>query len=94
MKKEVEMIDITWRAIFKVIAAIILFWIIYLLHDVIVWVILALFISVLFNPLIDIIEQKKIKRVFATIIVYFTFLLIFGLIMLVIVPPLVTETQY
>jgi len=94
MKKEIEMIDITWRAIFKVIAAIILFWIIYLLRDVVVWAILALFISILFNPLIDILEQKKIKRVFATIIVYFSFLLLCTLIMFVIVPSLVTETQY
>lgn len=94
MKKEIEMIDVTWRAIFKVIAAIILFWIIYLLRDVIVWAIVALFISVLFNPLIDILEQKKIKRVFATIIVYFSFLLVFATIMLIIVPPLAAETKY
>jgi len=94
MKPEIKMIDITWRAIFKVIAAIILFWIIYLLHDVIVWAILALFISILFNPLIDIIEQKKIRRVFATIIVYVTFLLVSILLLFVIIPPLVAETQY
>jgi predicted PurR-regulated permease PerM len=94
MKKEIEMIDITWRAIFKVLAAIILFGIVYLLRDVIVWAILALFISILFNPLIDILEQKKIKRVFATIIVYISFLLVSILIMFIIVPPLVTETQY
>ncbi len=94
MKKEIEMIDITWRAIFKVIAAIILFWLIYLLREVIVWALLALIISVLFNPLIDILEKKKIKRVLATIIVYLSFLLVCGLILFIIVPPLVTETQY
>lgn len=94
MKKEVEMIDITWRAIFKVIAAIFLFWIIYLLRDVIVWALLALFISILFNPLIDIVEKKKINRIFATIIVYFSTLLIIGLMLLIIVPPFVTEVQY
>jgi predicted PurR-regulated permease PerM len=94
MKKEIEMIDITWRAIFKVIAAIILFWLIYLLREVIVWALLALVISILFNPLIDILEEKKIKRVLATIIVYLSFLLVCGLILFIIVPPLVTETQY
>jgi predicted PurR-regulated permease PerM len=94
MKEEIKMIDITWRAIFKVIAAIILFWIIYLLHDVIVWAILALFISILFNPLIDILEKKKIKRVFATVIVYLSILLVSVLVMFIVVPPLVAETQY
>jgi len=94
MKKEIEMIDITWRAIFKVIAAIILFWIIYLLRDVIIWAILALFISILFNPLIDFIEKKKVNRIFATILVYFSSLLIIGLMLLIIIPPLVTEVQY
>ena len=94
MKNEIEMIDVTWRAILKVIAAIILFWIIYLLKDVIVWILLALFISIIFNPLIDFIEKKKIKRVFATILVYFSSLLIIALMLLVIIPPLVTEVQY
>lgn len=94
MKKEIEMIDITWRAIFKVIAAIILFWIIYLLREVIVWIILALIISVLFNPLIDVLEKRKVKRVFATIVVYTIFLLLCGLTLFVMIPPLIAETQY
>lgn len=94
MKKEIEMIDITWRAIFKVIAAIILFWIIYLLRNVIVWAVLALIISILFNPLIDILERRKIKRVAATIIVYLSFLIICGLLIFIVVPPLIAETQY
>ncbi|HNY36024.1 MAG TPA: AI-2E family transporter [Candidatus Pacearchaeota archaeon] len=94
MKKEIEMIDITWRTIFKIIAAIILFWIVYLLRDIIIWSIIALFISVLFDPLIDILEKRKIKRFLAAIIVYFSFLLICGFIVFIIVPPLITETQY
>jgi len=94
MKPEIKMIDITWRAIFKVIAAIILVWIIYLLNDIIVWAVLALFISILFNPLIDILEQRKIKRTIATVIVYFSFLIVSTLVLFVIIPPLVAETQY
>jgi predicted PurR-regulated permease PerM len=94
MKKEIEMIDITWRAIFKVIAAIILFWVIYLLREVIVWAVLALIISALFNPLIEVIEKRKIGRIPAVIIVYLSFILIVGLILFIIIPPLVVETQY
>lgn len=94
MKQEIEMIDVTWRAIFKAITAVILFWIIYLLRDIIIWSIIALFISILFNPLIDLLEKRKIKKVFATIIVYFAFLLFCGFIIFIIVPPLITETQY
>ncbi|MFA5431366.1 MAG: AI-2E family transporter [Candidatus Paceibacterota bacterium] len=94
MNREIEMIDITWRAIFKVIAAIILFWIIYLLRDVVFWAVLALFISILLNPLIDVLEKKKIKRVFATIIVYFVILLSFTALLFIIIPSLVAETQY
>lgn len=88
------MIDITWRAIFKVAAAVILFWLMYLLHEAIVWVILALFISILFNPLIEMLEKRKIKRAFATIIVYLVFLSLSVLALFIMVPPLVAETRY
>ncbi len=94
MKQAVEMIDITWRGIFKVIAAIILFWIIYLLRSVIVWAVLALIISALFNPVIELLEKRKINRVSAAIIVYLGFLLICALLLMVTVPPLIAETQY
>jgi predicted PurR-regulated permease PerM len=94
MKQEINMIDITWRAIFKVIAAIILFWVIYLLREVIVWAVLALIISALFNPLVEAIEKRKIKRIPAVIIVYLSFILIIGLILFIVIPPLVIETQY
>jgi predicted PurR-regulated permease PerM len=94
MKKEVEMIDITWRAIFKVIAAVVLFYLLYLLRDVIIWAIIALFISILFNPLVDALEKRKIKKVIAAPLVYFFVLLICTFIIFIIVPPLINETQY
>ncbi|MFA5207684.1 MAG: AI-2E family transporter [Candidatus Paceibacterota bacterium] len=94
MKKEIEMIDITWRAIFKVIAAVVLFYLLYLLQDIIIWALIALFISILFDPLVDLLEKKKMGRVLAAVIVYFSSLLICGLLVFIIVPPLIQETQY
>jgi predicted PurR-regulated permease PerM len=94
MKPEITTIDIAWQAILKVVVAIVLFWIIYLLRSVIVWVILALFISILFNPLIEMLEKKKIKRVFATVIVYLVFLSLIALALFIMIPPLVVETRY
>ena len=94
MKKEIEMIDITWRAIFKVIAAVILFYLLFLLRDIVIWALIALFISILFDPLVDALEKKKMGRVLAAVIVYFSSLLVCGLLVFIIVPPLIQETQY
>ncbi len=94
MKKDIEMIDITWRAIFKVSVAIILFGLIFLLKDIIIWAFIALFISILFDPLVDFLEKKKINRAFGAVLVYFSALLVCGLLAFIVVPPLVEETQY
>jgi len=94
MKKEIEMIDITWRAIFKVIAAVILFYLLFLLRDIVIWALIALFISILFDPLVDALEKKKMGRVLAAVIVYFSSLLVCGLLVFIVVPPLIQETQY
>jgi len=89
--KDIAMIDVTWRAIFKVCAVIIFFYIMFLLHNVIVWTVLALMISVIFNPWIESVEKRGLPRSVAAATVYFSFLLVCGLLVFIIVPPLLAE---
>lgn len=94
MKKEdIKMVDVTWRSLLKVAIAIVIFYIVYLLRSIIVWIVLGLIVSTLLNPLIEILEKKKINRVGATIIVYLSLLIAIGLGVYLIVPPMLTEVQ-
>lgn len=87
------MVDVTWRALFKVAVALVLFYIVYLLRNIFVWVLLSLIISTLLNPIIEILEKKKIHRVGAAIIVYLSLLLVCGLFVYIIVPPMTAELR-
>lgn len=89
-----KLLDISWKTILKISIAIICFYIIYVIRDIIVWFIFALIISILFNPAIDFLQKKKIPRVIGVILVYF---IIFGLVSLLIwsvIPIFVHEIKY
>lgn len=63
--------NISWSTIFKIIAAVIALYILYLIKDLIVWFIFALVIGILFNYLIDFLEKKRVPRLAAAILLYF-----------------------
>ena len=85
-----KILDISWKTIVKISLAIICFYILYSIKDIIIWFIFALTISVLFNPAIDFLQKKRIPRILATILVY---VLIFGLLstLIYLVIPLFTS---
>lgn len=74
-----RVLDISWGTIFKIATIAILFYIIYLVRDVLILSIFALIISILFNPIIDFIQKRRIPRVVAVITVYIG---VFGIISL------------
>lgn len=92
-KTDVTMIDLTWRSLFKVAVALVLFYVIYLLRSVLVWILLSLIISNLLDPLVDMLERRKIHRVGAALLVYFSILLVIGLAVYIVVPPMLGEVQ-
>jgi len=93
MNTEIEKVDITWSAIFKFFFVLILFYFIYLTKEILIWTLLALIISILFNPLIEMLEKKKMPRTLAGFIVYFGFLLIIFLLFYFLIPPIINEIQ-
>lgn len=72
-----KLLDISWETIFKIFITVLSFYILYLIRDVLVFFIFALIISVLFSPIIDFLQRRKISRALAVI---FTYLFVFGLI--------------
>jgi len=93
MTTETEKVDITWLAIFKFFFVLILFYFIFLTKDILVWAFLGLVISILFNPLIEILEKKKMPRALAGFTVYFSFLVVVSLLFYLLIPPIIAEIQ-
>ncbi|MDD3170401.1 MAG: AI-2E family transporter [Candidatus Paceibacterota bacterium] len=93
MKQEIEKIDVTWSAIFKFFFVLILFYFIFLTRDILVWTLLALMISILFNPLIDILERRRIPRPVAGFLIYFGSLLTIFTLVYFLAPPVILEIQ-
>ena len=93
MNTEIEKVDIAWSGIFRFFFVLILFYFIFLTKDILVWTLLALIISILFNPAIEVLEKKKIPRVLSGFIVYVSFILIMSFLFYLLIPPIITEIQ-
>jgi len=88
-----KVLDISWEAILKMAIAFFVFYLIYLIRDILIWVIFGLIISVLFNPAIDFLQKKRFPRVLATILIYVTLFITIGFMIYSLAPLFVTEIQ-
>ncbi|MBZ9572331.1 AI-2E family transporter [Patescibacteria group bacterium] len=76
-----KILDVSWETIFKISLAIICLYLLYLLKNILVWFLFAIIISVLFEPLIDFLQKRRIPRLISVVLIYF---IVFGLISLLI----------
>ena len=88
-----RILDISWGTILKFSIAALVFYVIYLIRDILIWFVFALIISILFNPLIDFLHKKRIPRALAVVFVYIVIFGILGLLFYLIVPLFVPEIQ-
>ena len=88
-----KILDISWGTFLKIALAIISFYILYQIKDILVWFILALIISILFNPAIDFLRKLKIPRVLAVSLLYIGSFGILALLVYLIAPIFVSEIQ-
>jgi len=88
-----KMLDISWESIFKIIVAVILLYLIYLLRNVFVWFIFAVIISVLFEPIIEFFQRHRVPRLVSVIIVYFVIFGVIAFLIYSIAPTLASEIQ-
>lgn len=94
MKQPITMLDISWRAIFKIFIVAILFYILYLIRGVLVWMFLALIISILINPWINSLEKRRIPRSVGAPLVYFLLLFVIALLIYAMTPSLISELEF
>jgi predicted PurR-regulated permease PerM len=70
-----QVLDISWNTIIKISFSLLVFYLIYLIRDIIILTFFAFIISILFEPLIEFLNKRGINRVIAT---FLSFVLIFG----------------
>ena len=71
-------LEISWGAILKIGIAVALLYFLYNIGGILVWVLFGLIISILFNPVIDFLEEKRIPRVLGAVLSYLLFFSIFA----------------
>lgn len=93
MNEKTQILDISGRTILKLCLAGLIFYLLYLVRDVVIWFFFALIISVLFEPIIKFLKWLRVPKVLAVI---FTYLAVFGLLGLIIyltAPFFITEIK-
>ncbi len=86
-------LDISWGTIAKLALSALVIYVLFLVRNILVWIVFGMVISILFDPAIDFLQKRKIPRAVATIGLYF---LVFGFIAFVIygtAPLLIGEIQ-
>ncbi len=86
-------LNISWETIFRILATLAGVYLVYLVLDVLAWLIFAVIISILFNPPIDFFQKRGIPRMIATVLVYFGIFGVFTLFVYLITPIFIKEVK-
>lgn len=91
--QEERVLDISWGTLLKIAIVFLGFYILYLIKDILLWILFGLIISILFNPIISFLERRRIPRTIAAIFVYVAVFAIFSLIFYWTIPIFIIEVQ-
>ncbi|MBI2041800.1 MAG: AI-2E family transporter [Candidatus Nealsonbacteria bacterium] len=90
MADHAKTLDISWETILKIAVAAGFFYVLYLLRNILIWVIFALIISVLFDPAVNFLK-KFMPRILAVILIYVSVFGIIGMSIYLVAPLFVKE---
>ena len=88
-----KVLDISWGTIVKISITALVVYMLFLTRGIFVWVLFGIIISVLFDPIIDFLQKRRIPRVISTFALY---LAVFGVIAFIIysaAPVFINEIQ-
>lgn len=88
-----KILDISWGTFVKIAVVGVIFYALYLIRDILMWFVFALIISILFNPLIDFLQRKRIPRFLAAVLVYLGIFILIGLLIYLLTPLFVSEIK-
>jgi predicted PurR-regulated permease PerM len=72
-------LEISWGTILKIGIAVVCFYILYSIGNILILALFALIISILFNPAIDFLQKKSVPRIMGTTAIYLIFFTLFGI---------------
>lgn len=87
------LLDISWTSILKIVLIVFFLYLIYLIGNILIWVLFALIISMLFNPVIDFLEDKRVPRAVTVVFLYGLVFGIIGFLIYLTVPIFLQETK-
>ncbi len=93
MEQTEKILDISWRTILKISIAVAIFYVLYSVRDIMIWFIFALTISILFNPVINFLQKRRIPRTIAVILVYVGTFGALSFLLYLIIPLFISEIQ-
>ena len=88
-----KILDISWRTILKISVAVLIFYIIFSVREILIWFIFALTISILFNPAVNFLQKRKIPRSLAVVFIYVGAFGILSLAIYMVVPLFISEIK-
>lgn len=93
MEENRQTLDISWETILKIALAALIFYLLYLVRDVVIWFFFALVISVMFNPAINFLRWFRIPKILAVTFIYLLFFGILGLLIYLTAPLFISEIR-
>jgi predicted PurR-regulated permease PerM len=91
--KETYILDISWKTIWKFFLFFVFLYLVFLVRDILSWLIFALIISILLDPAIEFLERKRIPRAVSTLLIYFFFVFLLVIVIYFSALPLFNELQ-
>ena len=86
-------LDISWSTISRIAVILVSLYFLYLIKDLVVWLIFALIISILFEPAINYLKRRKVPRTLGAIIMYLGTFGILSLIIYFTIPVFLSEIK-
>ena len=90
---EVRTFDIKWSTLFKILCVLFLGWALYTARDVIFAFVIAFILSLIFDPIVDFLEEKKVPRVLGTLAIFLATLTVLSFVLYTVVPIAIAELR-
>jgi predicted PurR-regulated permease PerM len=86
-------IEISTKTIFKVLIILFAIWILYLIRDVVAILFFAIVLVSIFEPWVFWLNQRKMPKGMAILLIYLIFLALIALVFLLIIPPIMDQFE-
>lgn len=90
---EAKSLDIGWKAIGRILVALFFVWVVFMVRDSIAAFLLAIVISLAFDPIVDYLERKSIPRIISTIVIFILAILLVAIVIYIVFPLAVGEIK-